>query len=214
MDRPPLSQRLKQILETNSSTATFTLNDLMVHTHGRGLYLVMILLCLPFITPVPLPLVSSLVGVIIVWLSMRLALELPPRLPKFLGARTLPVQRQEKILRSSLKFLEFIEKMAKPRGSSWLTLRAARCGNALVLALMGILLALPFPPLVFFTNSLPSYAIILIAASMMEEDGRLIWFGYATALISLVYVVLIGVGSVALFTRYYERFLHFIQSWL
>jgi hypothetical protein len=202
---PPLSTALEQLLASESQQEGFTINDLLERTEGRGIYLVMILLCLPFITPIPLPGLSTLVGIIVVVLAVRLALGLPPHLPKFLGARRLPVRRQEQVLRASLKTLRFIEKVAKPRGREWIRLPVARLWNALVVALMGALLVVPFPPLVLFTNSLPSYGVILIAASLMEEDGLLVWFGYAAALLTVVYFALLGFGGVALFNHIFER---------
>ena len=67
--------------------------------------------------------------------------------------------------------------------------RSARFANAMLMVVMACLLALPFPsPPFFFTNSLPCYAIILLAASMMEEDGVTIWIAYAVALGTIIYL--------------------------
>ena len=51
----PLSQKLAQILETNSARGHLTINYLLERTEGRGLYLVVMLLSLPFIVPVSIP---------------------------------------------------------------------------------------------------------------------------------------------------------------
>ena len=48
------------------------------------------------------------------------------------------------------------------------------------------------PPVVLFTNSLPSYAIILLAVGIMEEDGVTVWLGYVMALATIVYFALMG----------------------
>src|SRR5262249_37046805 len=112
----------------------------------------------------------------------RLALGLPPRLPKALGERPLPPQMERKIIAGSVKFLRFVEKVVKPRRTQWMSSRLAVSANALLMTLMGLLLALPFPPLPAMTNSLPCSSLILLAASMMEEDGVLIWFAYVVAL--------------------------------
>jgi hypothetical protein len=62
-----------------------------------------------------------------------------------------------------------------------------------------MLLALPFPPLPPLTNSLPSYSIILLAASMMEEDGLTIWIAYSVSFGTIVYLVaMVGVLEVVL----------------
>lgn len=190
----PLSEKLTQILETKSGAESLTLNKLIVTTEGRGLYLVVILLSLPFIVPISLPGVSTVLGLTIALLCFRLAFRLPPRLPKFMGERPLPPDLQRKVLAGSVRFLKLVEKLVKPRRTKWMTARWAHCGNALLMTLMALFLAMPFPPLPPFTNSLPCYAIILLAASMMEEDGVLIWFGYAVALGTIIYLGLVVGG--------------------
>ena len=184
----PLSEDLAALL-AESRTHTVTLNELMERTQGRGLYLVMILLSIPFITPIPLPGLSTVFGLVIAMLAVRLALRLPPRLPRWIGAREISRKRMSSIVQSSSKFIRFLEKLAKPRRSAWLEWRTFRFGNALLLVLMGLLLALPLPPVLPFSNSLPSWAVIVIALSIMESDGILILAGYAVAIGTLVYMV-------------------------
>lgn len=188
----PLSQKLAQILEANSNGGGVTIHRLLERTEGRGLYLVVMLLSLPFIVPVSIPGVSTVLGLIIALLCLRLALGLPPRLPKFLGERPLPPQMERNILTGSVKFLRFVEKLVKPRRTRWMSLRLAVSVNALLMTLMGFLLALPFPPVPPLTNALPCYSLILLAASMMEEDGVLIWFAYAMTLGTSIYLFVIG----------------------
>lgn len=212
MQHPPLSQSLARMLETHSTAAGVTLNQLLEHTEGRGLYLAMVLLSLPFVIPVSIPGLSNVLGLIILILAVRLALELPPRLPKFIGAHTLPPWLQEKMLRGSVKLLRLIEKGVRPRRTDWLTWRAARSGNALLLAFMALLLALPIPPLIPFTNSLPAYAIILTAVSMMEEDGVMIWIGYAAAVLAVAYFALMGGVIWTIFHKYYHSFIRFFTQ--
>ena len=187
----PLSQKLAQVLAANSSGDGITINQLLERTEGRGLYLVVMLLSLPFIVPVSIPGVSTVLGLIIALLCFRLALGLPPRLPKFLGERPLPPQMEKRIITGSVKFLRVVEKLVKPRRTQWMSSRAAVSMNALFMTLMGLLLALPFPPLPPLTNALPCYSLILLAASMMEEDGVLIWFAYALAIGTSIYLFLI-----------------------
>jgi hypothetical protein len=126
----------------------------------------------------------------------------------------LPVEEHKRFLAASLKFIRIIERMAKPRGRDWLRFAGARVGNAGVMGLMGVLLILPFPPLIFFTNSLPSYAVILVAASMMEEDGLLIWFGYGVALLSTVYIYWLMHGGLKFAILFVERLLGWFSSTL
>ena len=194
MQHLPLSQSLAKIVEANSRPEGITLNTLLVGTEGRGLYLVIIILSLPFIVPVSIPGFSTVLGLMVALLSFRLALGKPPELPRFMGRRKLPHSLEKRVLGGGIKFLRLIEKFVKPRRTPWMTSRYARFGNASVMTIMGLLLALPFPPLPPLTNSLPSYTIILLAASMMEEDGVTIWVSYVVAIGTVIYLVLVVGG--------------------
>lgn len=205
-DGETLSQELARLVEQAPEGELLTLNRLLKDTGGRGLFLVVILLSLPFITPIPLPGVSTVLGLVIGVLAVRLAMGLPPRLPQSLGERSLEGGFTRKVVSASVKMLSVIEKLAKPRRSIWLAWPAVRFANALLVALMAFLLMLPFPPFPPFTNSLPAYSIILLAASMMEEDGILIWVGYAVSVGTAVYIMLILSVLEAAFQRLYNYF--------
>ncbi|MDC0325744.1 exopolysaccharide biosynthesis protein, partial [bacterium] len=68
----------------------------------------------------------------------------------------------------------------------------------------------PVPGVIPFTNSLPSYAIIAIAAGVMEEDGICLSLGYILFLATCVYFGLIAGSIITLLNRYYDD----IFSWL
>ncbi len=183
-----LSEKLAELLELESSPEGVTLNHLLEHTEGRGFYLVVILLALPFIVPVSIPGVSTVLGLSVALLSFKLAFGASPRLPKFMGNRRLSPETKDKLLRGSVKVVRFVEKFAKPRRTPWMTTRPARFVNAMLMTFMGLLLAMPFPPLPPLTNALPCYCIILLAATMMEEDGTMIWFAYALSIGTVFYL--------------------------
>lgn len=220
----PLSQELARILGETPATGDVTMNYLLQRTEDRGHYLLMILLAVPFVPLVSPPGLSGLLGGIICLLSLSLAAGVKPQLPRFIGARPLPadlrqslteflaapgtpgakpcpMRFRQRLVCWGVKFLRFIEKWSRPRHTRWMNWRLARSGNALLVALMAFLLALPLPSAPFFpTNGLPAYAIIVIAASMLEEDGVLIFFGYALALATVVFFASIA-GTAVGFLR-------------
>jgi hypothetical protein len=208
----PLSRKLAQIIETHSNPNGITLNQMLEGTEGRGIYLVIILLALPFIVPVSLPGVSTVLGLTIAFICLRMLLGLPPRLPRLFGDRALSPPAQRRILNGSMKFLRFVEKLAKPRRTPWMTFRVARLWNAGLMMGMACLLALPFPPFPPFTNSLPCYSLVLLAVSMMEEDGVLIWYSYAVVLGTIIYLVAIAAVLEPVVTRIYHWLAHLFQS--
>jgi len=63
-------------------------------------------------------------------------------------------------------------KECPPRRTAWMSWRIARLGHALLIVFMAFLLTLPLPSPPFLgSNALPSYGIILLAVSMMEETA-------------------------------------------
>ena len=208
--RERLSEKLAQLLEDNSSSDGVSLNHLLAKTGGRGFHLVVILLALPFIIPLAIPGVSTLLGLSVALLSFKLAFGVQPRLPKFMGDRRLTPDFQRKLLAGSVRIVRLVEKFARPRRTPWMTTRPARSFNALLMTLMGLLLALPFPPLPPLTNTLPCYCIILLAASMMEEDGVMIWFAYLLSLGTIIYLAL----NIFVIYEAVKKSIELIRGWL
>lgn len=197
----PLSADLTHILKEEMADAPLTLNNLMERTEGRGVYLVMILLCLPFIQPIPLPGVSTVLGLVIVLMAIARARDSSPRLPKFIGDRAFPPNFGTKVLGGSIKFLQFLERWVKPRGDAWISWRGVRIFNCVLIIFMSGLLALPIP--LPGTNQLPAISIMLLALSMMEEDGVLVFYAYGVSILTtlafavlLTLIAVLGVGGV------------------
>lgn len=197
----PLSADLSHILKDEMADVPLTLNSLMERTEGRGVYLVMILLCLPFIQPIPLPGVSTVLGAVIVLLAISRARDSAPRLPKFIGDRAFPPNFGSRLLGGSIKFLQFLERWVKPRGDAWISWRGVRIFNCILIVFLSGLLALPIP--LPGTNQLPAVSIVLIALSMMEEDGVLVFYAYGASFVTtaafavlLTLIAMIGVGGV------------------
>jgi hypothetical protein len=208
MLHPPLSESLRQILESPPPSGGITLNFILERTEKRGLFLIMILLSLPFLTPIPMPGMSNFLGFVMMWMALRLALQLPAELPKRFGNKPWPAEKFAKVLKAGVRFLMLLEKFVRPRGTGWMTWRISQMANASLLALMAFVLMLPIPPIIPFSNSLPSYSIIVLSASMMEEDGLMIWVGYAVSAGTLLYIGSATKLIIDFFVKYWD---HFIQ---
>lgn len=190
----PLSTLLEQLVD--GADGLLSLQGLVDRTGDRGGYLLLIFLCLPFTTPVPLPGVSTVIGVVIAWIALTGLGRSHLLLPGWLGRRTLSAQRQRQVLSASRPFVRWIEKVVRPRRGGWLVGRFSRRAHALLLSFLASLLLLPLP--VPFTNSLPSYAIILLSACLMERDGRLVFSAYLLSLVATLYVGAALIGGAAL----------------
>ena len=216
MEHEPLSVTLERALAAGDADGTLTLNDLVARTGARGPFALIVLLCLPFVTPLSLPGISNVFGFVIMLLAWRLARGQPARLPAALGERDVEGRRMHKVVVAALKVIRFLEKWVKPRRTVWLGWPAARAGNALVILVGGLLLLLPIPPTIPLSNMLPAYATILVAASMMEEDGWLIWAGYTLMLATTIYfaamIVLQAEAIALLYSKYWHRVVEFFRT--
>ena len=114
MIHQPLSESLVEVLTDTSPAAPVTPNFLLIRTEGRGLYLVIVLLALPFLTPIPIGL-SLPFGLIIAALSFRLLPGTASVLPRWLGEREIPLRVRRLILGGGVRSLRWIEKWIRPR---------------------------------------------------------------------------------------------------
>lgn len=205
----PLSQALSAMV-ANADSESIRIGELVNGTKERGFYLFIILFSLPFVSPIPLPGLSNVWGIAVLLLSFRLALRLPPRLPLFLGDRKISQERLKTFLLKTAAIAHTVEKIVKPRFGNWMEWRVPHFINAMLLALMGLMLALPLPPVLPFSHSLPCWAIIIIALAVMEGDGILIWLGYLIALGTIIYMFFFtGLALVAI-----HKLFHLICSLL
>lgn len=209
----PLSQSLSRILEGGGTGGALTANQILEHTHGRGIYFVFIILSLPFIVWVSVPGMSTILGPVIALLALRLALGKTPRLPAKLGDRELSPKLKKVILGGGLKFCRLLEKVSRPRKTKWMAWQSARLVHALLVLAMALLMALPLPSPPFLgSNTLPSYAIILLAVAMMEEDGVMIWLGYAASIVATAYFALLGGLVITHLTKWFQTLLRLLET--
>jgi hypothetical protein len=193
--------------------STLTLNRLLFRSEGRGIYLFMIVLTLPFLQPVPLFGLSTPLGLMVMVLAIRHALGLPPRLPRRVGDRPLPDPFKDRVLSGGSRVLKRLEKWVKPRRDKWLASAPSRWVHCSLIALLAFLLALPLPPFVIFSNVVPGVVLVLICVSMMEEDGALIWLAYAGLAGNAVYFGVLAASAGAIVRHWHDWYLA-ITNWL
>lgn len=177
-------------LHARFAEGPLTLGEVVTVLQGRAWTLVLILLALPFITPVPLPFLSTPFGLAIAIISLRLALGQRPWLPERLLARPLPPGFFGKLLRFSAGVLRFLEKFLRPRWS-WLAespVLARLHAVAMLCAATVLLLPIPVP----FSNTFPAWMILLFAGGLLERDGRAIVAGYAVGAGGVVFFYFLG----------------------
>jgi hypothetical protein len=76
-------------------------------------------------------------------------------------------------------------------------------GLGIVIAGLGLMLPLPIP----FSNSIPAWAVVLLAIGMMENDGLCVLFGHLTAIAAWAFIGLTSVFAFGSFQRLLDFFL-------
>jgi hypothetical protein len=189
---PPrkLSDELALILR-EFEVETVTLREVLGLLHGRGYVLLVMLLALPFCTPIPLPGLSTPFGLIITLIGVRLALGAKPWLPRRLLDTRLPPAIFAKVFAFTRKIILWFERLLRPR-LLWATesprFQQAHAVPIVICALM-LLLPLPIP----FSNVIPSWGIMLIAGGLLERDGAFIIAGYVATLLTMAFFTVIAV---------------------
>lgn len=164
---------------------TVTLRGVLHRLHGRGYLLLLMLLALPFCTPIPLPGLSTPLGLIIALIGTRLALGAKPWLPARLLDTRLPPAIFARTFTFTEKIVRGFERFLHPR-LPWVT-ASPRLNqlHAIPIVICAVLLLLPLP--IPFTNTVPAWGILLTAGGLLERDGRFIIGGYATTFLSLIF---------------------------
>jgi len=204
---PPrrLSEELELILR-EFDVEEVTLREVMTVLHGRGFILLMLLLSLPFCTPIPLPGLSTPLGCVILLIAIRLALGQKPWLPaRFLDLR-LPPATFRRVFAFTRRLVLGFERLLRPR-LLWVTASPRRQQlHALPIILCALFLLLPLP--VPLSNVIPAWAIILLAAGLLERDGGFILAGHVCAALATAFFAAIGflgVGAVEIIWQWVTR---------
>ncbi|MEI6107884.1 MAG: exopolysaccharide biosynthesis protein [Opitutae bacterium] len=177
-------------LRTRVGQRPVTIRELLYVLRGRAYLLLVILLALPFLQPVPLPGLSTPLGLAICLICLRLALGQRPWLPKSIQRKELPGGFVPRVLDLAAKIISWLERVLRPR---WLVLTdhpLIRQLHALMMFSGASILLLPLP--IPFSNNLPAWSILLLACGLLERDGRAIVLGYLMLAVSIVYIWLFG----------------------
>jgi hypothetical protein len=177
-------------LHVRAGARAVTLREVIYALRGRAYLLLVILLALPFIQPVPLPGLSTPLGLAIVLIALRLSLGQRPWLPMKIQRIRLPAGFFGKVMMFTTRLIRFLESVLRPRWA-WLTGTALLNQlHAVVVLVSALILLLPLP--IPFSNVVPAWAIFLMACGLLERDGFFVFLGYVAFAIGAAYFILLG----------------------
>lgn len=189
----PLSAQLRDLSSTLGHEGV-RLDELMAVFQGRTLYVLPIILALPFLLPVPLPFLSTPFGVLIALTGLRIALRRKPWVPVRFAHRQLPAGFLPKLLAAAGHITGWLERVARPRWVSAPNLRGFHRLTGALIAFAGLLLLLPIP--VPFTNLFPASAVLLLATASLRRDGLCLVGGCVILVLSLCFFAGLCLGGV------------------
>lgn len=169
------------------------LQDIVAVLAGRAWTMMLVLLALPFCTPIPLPGLSTPIGLVIALIGFRLSLGQKPWLPARLLHTQLPSHFFPQLLAATRGLVRLLEFLLRPR-MAWLLNRRIvhqACGAMILVA--GLLLFLPLP--IPFSNILPALTVVLTAGALLERDGYAVLVGMVVFGLCLCFFGAIAFGG-------------------
>jgi len=174
---PPLSSDLAALC-LSSAGRSMTVDELQTALKGRGVAMLLL----------PVPGLSTPFGIAVLLIGIRIAFLQKPWLPKFIRQRRISAPRLVKVLTGGIRFAKLMEKVVKPRMHFLHSWPGAMNLIGLGVVAGGLLLLLPLP--IPFSNMVPAWAVVLLAAGMMERDGLVVLLGHTMTLVSWAFIVL------------------------
>lgn len=189
-ERPrKLSEELELLRATFAERAV-CLGDVIAVLKGRAFILLLILLTLPFCTPVPLPGLSTPFGLIVALISLRWMLGQKPWLPRRLLEKELPAGFFGKLIAVTQRVVRILEKLLKPRAIALTKTVFLVRVHALVMLISALALLLPLP--IPFSNTFPAWTILLMACGLLERDGVFVLASYIVFAVGVVFFFFLG----------------------
>jgi len=162
-----MSSKILAQLDEIKSLSNITLEVIMNKMQDEAILIVCLISILPFMQPIPLPGISSVLGLIVLLQGIGLMLWKKPILTKRMKEIQITQERFDQIYRAAEKFTRFTDKISVFQ-HPWVNSRASHiiCGLAIILSAAFLSLPLPIP----MSNFVPALGIALICLGLLEDD--------------------------------------------
>ena len=188
----PLGETLRQLARSIEGERV-TVRELLSMVGEQGLLLAMMFLTVPFLLPISIPGVSTVFGMVAILISLGITFNRVPWLPDRLLDRPLDAVKLTAAIERGADRFGRVDRISHPRLQRLTDSKAMNRLAGLGLLLGSVLLIFPLG-LVPFSNTLPAWGILLLAAGLLQRDGVLILLGYLFLLATLVYFAALGIG--------------------
>ena len=162
----------------------YTIGDMTRDVGELAFGLCMLIFALPNIVPFPMPGVSTITAIPMLYFSVQLMMRRKVVwLPPFIANRELKGERFKRMIEYVIPWVARFEKYSKPRLEMFAT-RRARAFAGFIITMLALLIALPVP----FGNLVPAIAICILCLSIIEHDGVMMVVGWIATIVALIYL--------------------------
>ena len=179
------------LLEKQMQSKSLSILEILEILSGKGRPIILILLALPFCQPIQLPGLSTPFGIIIALIGFRLIINRKIWLPKKLLSKTINQSTLQKITTKTLNIIRKSKKWVHPR-LNWVCYNPCmKKTNAVIICLLGTILALPLP--IPLSNLTAAWSIFFIELGMLEDDGLFVLIGYTIFVLTAALFTFLGI---------------------
>jgi hypothetical protein len=162
-----------------------TMRELITALGVRGHGFLALLFSVPFVSPVPLPGLSMVFGLVVIVAGLGIGFDFKIWLPEWMMRRSLPGHLLARVFRAGAALLKKIEKILKPRIFNLSESPPVRMAAGLAIAFSGFVLALPLPP---GTNFPPAAVCVLLSLGILERDGLFLILGFIAFILKITVI--------------------------
>ncbi len=148
----------------------------------RGHVLLLAFFSLPLCLPVGIPVVSTLLGLLLIVVAFFLVLNQRPWLPDRLRATVIPFESIEKMVQLAVPRAEWVESKLKHR-MPWLSEKGLTIRiHALAMLLLAFVASVPM-----VTNFPAAFPILMLSLGLLKRDGVFILAAYGGMVLATVF---------------------------
>lgn len=162
-----------------------TLREVVALFGPKGHVLLILFLNLPFCQPIPIPGLSTALGVCIMIVAYFMMIDQPPWIPERLARVRIKKEFLIQVSEKLEALMKKLEKLIRPRVRNFFAPRSVRMITGFLLTVHAFLLSLPLP--IPFSNYFPAMVLFLLSLGTLEEDFFVMVLGYCAVVASTVF---------------------------
>ncbi|MES2527867.1 MAG: exopolysaccharide biosynthesis protein [Bdellovibrionota bacterium] len=171
-----MSERLIKAIDEVKHLPEITLGSIVDRIGDDALLIVCLIAILPFMQPIPIPGLSTLLGFVVLLQGLGMIFLGKPLLTKRMKEMKLSNEKMLMIYKAAVKFDKFTSKISTFKHPG-LKSRGMHILSGITITLAALFLSLPLP--IPFSNFIPALCIFFICAGLLEQDVALVAIGHA-----------------------------------